>query len=217
MNTITDTKTTLTVLFASCMVIANVTATKVAAFELPLFGLVAVPAGFLAFGCAYLVTDLLNELYGREYATRVVNGTIIGLIISWGLIYASIAMPSAPFYPLGSEFASILGGGATIITASLITVLLSQNLDVWVFDRIRSATGERHKWLRNIGSTSISQLLDTVLFITLAFAVLPRALGGEITPWAVIPGLIGAQYVMKLLIVGLDTPIFYLGSALLDR
>lgn len=216
MNDYIDTKSTLTVLFATAIIVANITASKVATFDLPVVGALVVPAGFVAFGFAFLMTDLLNELYGPSYARRVVNGTVLALIVAWALIYASIMMPSAPFYPLGEEFAAVLGGGATIITASIITILLSQNIDVIVFDVIRSATGEGHKYARNVGSTAISQLLDTVVFITLGFAILPRILGGEITPFAAIPALIGAQYALKLVVLLLDTPLFYLGATVLD-
>ena len=216
MNDYIDTKSTLTVLFATAIIVANITASKVATFDLPVVGALVVPAGFVAFGFAFLMTDLLNELYGPSYARRVVNGTVLALIVAWALIYASIMMPSAPFYPLGEEFAAVLGGGATIITASIITILLSQNIDVIVFDVIRSATGDGHKYARNVGSTAISQLLDTVVFITLAFAILPRILGGEITPFAAIPALIGAQYALKLVVLLLDTPLFYLGATVLD-
>lgn len=210
----TTTKVTLTVLFGISLAVANITAAKVAWFELPLIGATAIPAGFVAFGASFLFTDLLNELYGREYAQSVVNATVIGMVLAWALIYVSIVMPAAPFYGLEAEFEAVLGGGATIITASIITMLFSQNLDVIVFDKLRSITDGGHKWLRNLGSTTISQFADTALFITLGFAILPQLFGGSVTPWAVIPGMIAAQYTVKLAVAVLDTPLFYLGSAL---
>jgi len=214
---LTDAKTTLTVLFAISLAIANVTAAKVAFIDLPLLGGTVVPAGFVAIGASFLWTDLINEHYGREYARSVVNGTVIGLVVAWGLIYVAIALPTAPFYPLGEEFELVLGESTSVVFASILTILVSQNLDVAVFDRLKQWTGGRHKWARNIGSTATSQLLDTALFITLAFAILPRITGGEITAWDVIPELVVAQFALKLLVAIADTPVFYAVSALLSR
>lgn len=202
-------KTTIGVLYATSLIIGAITATKVAAFDMPLLGSIAVPAGFVAIGVAFLCTDLMGELYGREHARDVVNATVIGLVVAWALIYTSILMPAAPFYPLSEEFATILGGSSTIIVASITAILVSQNLDVSIFHAIRTRTGVGHKWVRNIGSTTVSQLVDTALFITLAFAVLPRVLAGEVTPLDALPAMILAQYVAKVAVALLETPLFY--------
>lgn len=206
---VTNLKALLTVGFATCLVVANVTAAKIAWFTFPLVGSVAVPAGFVAIGVAFLFTDLLGEFYGKEQARNTVNATIFGLVLAWVLIYVSISMPAAPFYGLESEFSNVLGGSATIITASILTTLVSQNIDVSIFHRVKSYTGTSHKWARNLFSTGVSQFVDTTLFIVLGFALLPPVLGGSVTPLAALPGMIIGQYVAKLIIAGLDTPVFY--------
>jgi Uncharacterized ACR, YhhQ family COG1738. len=81
------TKPTLTVLFAGSVILANVLAAKLTWFELPVLGGVAVPAGFVAFGVAYLASDLLVEYHGREYAAAVVNGTVLTLVVAYGLVF----------------------------------------------------------------------------------------------------------------------------------
>jgi len=205
----TSLKVLLATVFAGSIVTANVTASKVTAFDLPVVGLVTLPAGFVALGVAFLCSDLMGELYGKEYAKSVVNASIGALVVAFALIYVAIAMPPAPFYELSTEYSAVLGGGATIITASIITVLVSQNLDVYVFHTLKSVTDGEHKWLRNLGSTSISQFVDTALFIVLGFSVLPIVFGGEITPWGAIPMMILGQYVAKLVVAALETPIFY--------
>ena len=210
-----DLRTMLSSTLAVSLVVAGITATKIAQFVLPLFGPVTVPAGFIGIGVGFLVTDLLSELYGRDAAQTAVNAAIATLAVGWTLVYASILMPAAPFYPLAGEFAAVLGAGGTIIVASIITLLVSQNLDVAAFHAIDNRVP--YKWARNIGSTVVSQLLDTALFITLAFVVFPSLVGGQSYPLAVAIELIVAQYVVKLIVVAADTPLFYLVSGLADR
>lgn len=204
-----NTKLTLTALFAGCIAIANILAAKLA--WIPVLD-VAVPAGFLAFGVAYLCSDLLVEFEGRQYAHDVVNATLVTLVGAWGLIYTAILMPAAPFYEHASAFQTVLGSSWSIIAASTITVAISQHIDVRVFESIHQRTGDDHKWARNIGSTAFSQAVDTVVFITLGFAVFP-ALQGTSTLWGMaLLSTIAGQYLVKLIVAGLDTPVFYLVS-----
>ena len=205
----TNLKVVLATVFAGSLIIANVTASKVAAFNFPIIGEVVLPAGFVALGVAFLCTDLMGELYGREYARDVVNASVVAMIVAWALTYVAIFMPAAPFYELSAEYDAVLGESATIIVASIVTILVSQNLDVHIFHRLKAATDDQHKWLRNLGSTSISQFVDTALFIILGFALLPVVFGGEVTPLAAIPMMILGQYVAKLVVALLDTPVFY--------
>lgn len=209
-----DMKTLLAMTVATSLAIANVTAAKIAAFEIPLFGLAAVPAGFVGIGVAFLATDLLSELYGKETAREAVNGAIAVLAVAWGLVYASLLMPAAPFYGLTAEYNAVMGQGAAIVLASICTLLVSQNIDVAAFHAIKSRVP--YKWARNCGSTAISQAVDTTLFIGLAFVALPPLFGGSAMPLAAAGGLVVAQYVVKLVVVAFDTPLFYIGSRLAE-
>lgn len=210
-------KPTLTVLLAVSIAIANVTASKLAWFDLPLIGGVAVPAGFVAFGVAFLCSDLLVEYYGPNYAAKVVSGTILALLAAYGLIWVSIALPSAPFYEQSSAFTAVLGQSGAIVAASVVTILVSQQLDVRLFARIQAWTEGRHRWLRNCGSTAVSQAVDTVLFISLGFAVFPLLQTGSTELWgtALLLTIVG-QYVVKLAVAVLDTPVFYLVTEVVD-
>jgi len=203
-----DTKTALVTTFGSSVVLANVLASKIAAFDIPLYGMANAPAGFLALGVAYLCSDALTELYGAKTAHKAVNGTIVSVLAGLGLIHASMAMPSAPFYELGQQYNTILSSGTSISLASVLTMAVSQNLDVTIFNKIKQ-TG-LPKWTRNVGSTVTSQFVDTALFIGLGFAVLPHIFGGTLTPLVAIPSLIVSQYIVKVLVALLDTPLFYL-------
>lgn len=89
-----------------------------------------------------------------------------------------------------------------MILASLISYFASQNLDVSIFHRLKAKHGEKKLWLRNNVSTMTSQLVDTTLFITIAF--------WGIVPTNVLLGMIVTQYVFKLCVALVDTPVAYL-------
>ncbi len=212
----TDLRTVLAVFFATSLVVANITAAKIAFFQIPLVGGVAVPAGFVAIGVSFLLTDLLGELYGREYAQNVVNATVLALVLAWGLIYVSIAMPAAPFYKAHDAFVTTMGGGSVIITAGIITTLISQNIDVHVFHRINELTSGQYKWARNLGSTGVSQFVDTAVFILLGFVLLPPLAGGSAVPLSAAVSMVIGQYVVKMVVAALDTPLFYVISGFIE-
>ncbi len=205
-----DTRAIFTAVFAGSVVLANVLAAKLTWIELPGIGGVAVPAGFVAFGVAYLASDLLVEYHGKEYAATVVNGTVVTLVIAYALVFLAIWMPTAPFYDGQEAFVATLGDSASIILASVVALAFAQHLDVRLFANLKSRTAGRHRWLRNCGSTAISQGADTVVFITLGFAIFPAlGLGGDPTwGWALVSIVIG-QYIVKLLVALIDTLPFY--------
>ena len=215
---IDDTKAIFTAVFAGSVVLANVLAAKLTWLELPLIGGVAIPAGFVAFGLAYLASDLLVEYHGREYAAAVVNGTVLTLVLSYALVFMAIWMPTAPFFEGQDAFAQTLGDSASIILASVVALALAQHLDVRLFSQLKLRTEGRYRWLRNCGSTAVSQGVDTVVFITLGFAIFPAmGLGGDPQwGWALASIVLG-QYIVKLLVALIDTVPFYAVTEVVDR
>jgi len=214
---IKDTRAIFTALFAGSVVLANVLAAKLTWVELPGIGGVAVPAGFVAFGVAYLASDLLVEYHGREYAASVVNGTVVTLVVSYILVFTAIWMPTAPFYDGQTAFAATLGDSASIILASVVALAIAQHMDVRLFSSLKSRTAGRHRWIRNCGSTAVSQGADTLVFITLGFAIFPAiGLGGDpMWGWALVSIIVG-QYVVKLLVALIDTVPFYAVTEVVD-
>lgn len=215
---IEDTRAIFTALFAGSIVLANVLAAKLTWIELPGIGGVAIPVGFVAFGVAYLASDLLVEYHGREYAASVVNGTVFTLVVAYLLVFVAIWMPTAPFYEGQAAFAATLGDSASIILASVVALAVAQHLDVRLFSNLKVRTEGRHRWIRNCGSTAASQGVDTVVFITLGFAIFPAlGLGGDPTwGWALISIIVG-QYVVKLAVALADTVPFYAVTGLLEQ
>lgn len=204
-------KLTLSSLFGVSLVVANITAAKLA-----WIGGVAIPAGFVAIAFSFLVTDLISELYGKETAASVVRAGVLSLAAAWGLIYAAVVTPGAPFYD-GSAFRTVMMASSNIVLAGLVTTLVSQTIDVRIFHTIRSITGHRYKWVRNICSTGVSQFIDTAMFMVLGFMVLPAVLGGASMPIGVAISAIIGQYLVKLVFALLDTPVFYLVTSAVDR
>lgn len=202
-------KVVLTVLFGASIVVANITAAKLAWFTLPVIGEVAVPAGFVAFGVAFLCSDLLVEFEGRKYAHSVVNATVLAMVFGWILIYIAIYLPVAPIYEAHDAYITTLGQSANIVLASIVTLVVSQHADVRIFAGIRDRTGAAYRWIRNLGSTGVSQFIDTAIFITLGFALFPFIFDGDPMWGTALLGTIVGQYTVKLIVAILDTPIFY--------
>lgn len=179
--------------FAGLIVMAQVLANKVV-----VFWQFAVPAAVIVYATSFFLTDVLCEFHGKKKAKEAVWSGFLASIILVMAIEIAIAWPSAAFWEGQEAFASTLGLTRRIVLASLVAYVVSQNWDVHVFHRIKERTQGRHLWMRNIASTSSSQFLDTVIFITIAFyGAMP-----------VIPLIVG-QYVVKLIIAGIDTPFLY--------
>jgi len=158
------------------------------------------PAAIIVYPFTFLFTDIIGELYGKEEADRTVWYGLLASVFAMLIIYAGMLLPPAPF--MGKQQAAyevLLGPNRRIVLASLLAYVCSQKHDVWAFHFWKRVTNGRHKWLRNNLSTMTSQLIDSVIFIGIAF-------------WGVVPYLgqmILGQYIVKVVIALLDTPLFY--------
>ncbi|WP_136717626.1 queuosine precursor transporter [Halorientalis salina] len=197
-------------LFVTALVTAQVTASKVLAFGLPFSLPVAgealvLPGAALAYAVTFFASDCYTELYGKRAAQVVVNVGFFMNFVLLLLVWSTIAAPVAGNSPVGAgAFQQVLGASTGVVVASLLAYLVSQNWDVIVFHRIRELTDGDALWLRNVGSTATSQLLDTVIFVTVAFVVFQGV------PLELALSLMVGQYLFKLLIAVVDTPFVYL-------
>ncbi len=210
----------LIALFITSLTASNLTASKIV-FLGEVGGIILLsPAAVVAYAATFLFTDIISEIWGKKIAGQVVFAGFISQLLLIFLVNLAILLPIAPFQ--GSAFqeayARILGPSWYIVIGGLIAYLISQYHDVWAFHMWKEKTHGKWLWLRNNASTMVSQFIDTVIFITLAFEVLPQiALGLPIVPWSDLPGLIIGQYIVKLLIALLDTPFCYLGVYLIRK
>ena len=187
--------------FIGSITIASVLASKV----ITIFGLF-VPAGVLAYSVTFICTDVISEIWGRKRANDAVLGGFVALVCVLVLVRLGMAWPKAPFWDNDAAFNAVLGATSRIIIASFIAYIISQYHDVWAFHFWKKRTGERHLWLRNNLSTAVSQFLDSFIFIGIAFY-------GVMPIWPLIVG----QWIVKMAIAALDTPVVYLVVHLVRR
>lgn len=203
-------------LFITSLIAAQLLAVKILEFSLPFTvpltgNMIIVPAGVIAIAITFLATDCITELYGRRTAHLVVNIGFAMIFVLLGLVWLAIVAPHSPQGVDQDAFGAVMGPSTNIVLGGLIAYVISQNWDVFAFHRIRTVTGARFLWLRNIGSTATSQAIDTVVFISIAFWAAPTVLGiGPALPTEVLISLIVGQYAAKLLIALIDTPFVYL-------
>lgn len=208
----------LTGLFIASLTASNFLASKLFSVSILGFTLLA-PAAVLAYALTFTFTDIISEVYGRRAANLAVRlgfaAQILVLLYAW----FAVALPTSTHSPVGEEeFRKVVGSTGSIIAASLTAYLVSQHHDVWAFHLWKEKTRGRWLWLRNNASTLVSQLIDTVLFISLAFHVYPMLLHDlPSLPWSVIGTIIVSQYIIKALIALADTPLVYLGVAAVRR
>lgn len=190
-------------IFSGLLVISNVLAVKPVAVG----GGIIVPAAVLAYALTFPITDAISEVWGRKRATALVLAGFATSLVAAAMIRLAIWMPAAPFWNTQEAFQDLLSSNFRIVAASMVAYLISQFHDVWAFSCWKKATGGKHLWLRNNASTVVSQLLDTVIFITLAFwGVWPE----------ILPVIIG-QFSVKIIIALADTPLVYLLVGWLKR
>lgn len=182
--------------FIMSLLIANVVAGKV----VDLFSFI-VPAAVVAYGITFLCTDVINEIWGKEEAQKTVKLGLKIQLASTALILLAIWLPPAVFaVDFNAAFKTVLSQNVRVVFASLTAYTISQAHDVISFNFWRNKTKGKHKWLRNNASTLVSQIIDTAIFITIAF-------------WGMVPNLLWmiiSQYIVKAIIALLDTPFFYL-------
>ena len=133
-------------------------------------GPLAVEAGIFAFLLLVAMSSAVAELHGQRTATALVRWGFLPLIVSAALIQLVLALPHDPgmYPPAIDAFPIVVGQGARMMIAGLISYGTSQTLNVAVFDRLRGETG-RMLWLRGMIASIVSQIVDTVLFITISF------------------------------------------------
>ena len=159
----------------------------IAPFEWNLFGQagsLSFTAGTLLWPVVFVFTDIINEFFGRR-GVRMISWVAVALIV-YGFVFAFLAISLVPagWWVTAAQaqgvpdyqaaFAAIFGQGMWSIGGSLVAFMLGQLIDVAVFHRIRSVTGDRHIWLRATGSTAVSQLVDSFVVLYIAFVLGPQ-------------------------------------------
>lgn len=165
--------------------------------------------GVILYSSIYFATDLLSERYGKAEATRAVMiGFVVSVaiivMISLSLLYLPATAPDTAGFAqsVHEATATLFSFTPRFVLGSLLAYLISQRFDVWMFQLIKEKTQGRHLWLRNNGSTMLSQAIDTVIY-------------GVVVWWGVVEFEVAmqlalAKYFFKLIIAAVDTPFIYL-------
>ncbi|MCC6138502.1 MAG: queuosine precursor transporter [Bdellovibrionaceae bacterium] len=180
--------------------------------DIPFIGKPAASIGVIPWPIVLIATDIMNEYFGKEGVKRITWMTTAMISYCFVILFIAVAVPAASFSPVNDEtFKTVFGQSQWIIFGSIIAFALSQFIDVTVFWYVRGKTGAKNLWLRTTGSTIVSQMIDSLVIIGIAFWLPGKISSSEFLNVAL------TNYSYKLLIaIGL-TPLIYLVHNLIDR
>ena len=169
--------------------------------------------GNILYAGGFLVTDILAENYGRKHAQKAVYLGFFSLIVMTLIMRIAVSfVPTdvAEGLLLFESVRRIFDFMPRLVLASLVAYLLSQTHDIWAYEFWRSKFSEpKYIWIRNNGSTMVSQLIDNALFTIIAFyGVYPKEVLFEI---------FFVTYIMKFIVAICDTPFVYLAHYMKKR
>ncbi len=192
-------------LFVTSLIISNIIAAK-----LVVIGPWVLPAAVILFPVAYIVGDVLTEVYGYARARRVIWLGFFANLLAVVVIAIGGKLPPAPFWTLGvyqspqeaqKAYDALFGFTPRLLAASFIAYLVGEFLNAYVLARLKIRTQGRFLWMRTIGSTLVGQGADSLVFLTLAF--------WGILPPAALAQAILSQWTFKVLYEAAATPLTY--------
>ena len=178
-------------------------------------------AGVLLWPIVFVMTDIINEYYGRKGVKFLSFTAAILIAYAFLMVYFTMNLTPADFWiervtPQGTinmhkAFNTIFGQGLWIIIGSLVAFLIGQFIDVTVFHYFKSFTGSKKIWLRATGSTLVSQFVDSFVVLFIAFY-----LGaGWSFKLVLVVGLV--NYIYKFLVAIIVTPTLYIIHSIIDN
>jgi uncharacterized integral membrane protein (TIGR00697 family) len=208
--------------FSVVLVLTNVIGIKL--MPSPLNAEWALTTGILTYPLTFLITDCVSEVYGKKRADfMVVVGFVMSLLML-GITQVAMRVPPHPYWVPGGEgafygteaeyqhaFESVFSLNGVLLFGSMLAYLCAQLTDNWLYHFWKNLTNGKHLWLRNNGSTMVSQLVDTAVVNSILFYV---GFGWEFWQGVTVMATI---YLHKVLLAALDTPLIYLGVYLIRR
>lgn len=200
----------LSSIFLTALILAEITGSKLIQTALTNDIVFTMTMGVIPFPITFLVTDVINEYYGKPGIRFV---TILGMAMitfMYVVLVIDMAIPAAPISPVTDEaFNAVFGQSTRIIAGSIAAYLIGQLIDIHLFHYIRRKTKEKYLWLRATGSTFVSQFIDSFVVLFIAFS-------GKIA-FDQIVNIGITNYVYKFFIAITLTPFIYLAHHLIDR
>lgn len=177
--------------------------------------------GVLLWPLEFILTDVVNEYFGMKAVKRITYITVILIAYAFVAFYMAMGTPPAGFWvtsqvqngipDMDKAFNAIFGQGLFIIVGSLVAFLVSQIVDVVVFQYIKRKTGTRMVWLRATGSTLVSQLVDSFIVLFIAFKI------GNGWSLQMVLAICLMNYSYKFLMAVILTPAIYALHYIIDR
>lgn len=180
-------------------------------------------AGVIIWPVVFITTDIINEYFGKEGVKKVSIITVLLILYAFLVIFVVTELPPAHFwlevnstdaegkaFNIDFAFNSVYRQGLGIIIGSVIAFLISQFLDATIFHWLRRITGSKKIWLRATGSTLVSQLIDSVVVLVIAFYFFGN--------WSLtqVFSVAGLNYIYKFFIALALTPLLYVAHYLID-
>lgn len=200
--------------FAVSLVIANVVTAKTIQTGIPLFGsTITLPGAAVCYAITFLMTDVVGEIWGKKEAQTIVKWGFVCQVLATALIIFTQVLPAVN-PDMQTAYEMLLGQNFVFVIASLTGYICSQSWDVWVFHKIRNKFivkdgDNRKRWIWNNVSTMTSQIIDTVVFIGIAFGIgFGWLFSVETLP--MLGAMMVGQYILKFVLAAIDTPFFYI-------
>jgi uncharacterized integral membrane protein (TIGR00697 family) len=198
------------------LAMSQILAAKIGDFSIGSFTITA-PVAVLIFPFTFQITDMVNENFGQRATHRMIFIAFITQIFMSIFIWFSIELNPANFWgfdwgsnPVEAQqfWNNILGSTIRIIAASWISFLITENLDAFLFAKIKKLTNNKNLWIRNVFSDILSLTLDSIIFVSIA-------LGGLFSLQSIY-SIIWGQILTKWFFGVIDTPFMYLSRGIIN-
>lgn len=200
----------LNIIFTVSIVIANVVGCKIIDTGLSIGGIrLALSGGAITYAFTFLCTDIIGEIWGKQEAKKAVWRGFAGQLFALALIILTQYTPTNN-EAMQAAYETLLGQTPFFVLGSLCAYLASQSWDVWIFHKIREKLNAKHsrRWIWNNASTATSQIFDTAIYALISFGFGLQMLWSK-EGLVTLIGLFVGQYLLKLGLAILDTPLFY--------
>lgn len=192
-------------LYVICQAIADVGATKIVQW-----GKITFPAGTFIFVLTFTVRDMLHKRLGKEWARAAIVCAGAFNILQAGYLATMAKLPSPAFFNLGKSWAQVFSLVPAITIGSIVAEVVAELLDTEVYHAWREKMRRWPQWTAVLVSNAVSLPLDSLVFGTLAFVVLPPLFGAQAMPFGVAMGVVAGQILWKAVVTVVSMPGIYL-------